>query len=98
MIMLIHRICMAFSGLGKFISVAKEMSVRAAILLQASRGREGVSGWYEAIYARRREEWAFIESLSLSPSDRPPWAHISENICLVINGERHLMLRSCLIR
>lgn len=39
MMMLIHRICMAFSGLGKFISVAREMSVRAAILLQTSRGR-----------------------------------------------------------
>lgn len=33
MMMLIHRICMAFSGLGKFISVAREMSVRAAMLL-----------------------------------------------------------------
>lgn len=39
MMMLIHRICMAFSGFGKFISVAREMSVRAAILLQISRGR-----------------------------------------------------------
>lgn len=38
MMMLIQRICMAFSGLGKFISVAKEMSVSAAMLLQASRG------------------------------------------------------------
>lgn len=44
MMMLIHRICMAFSGLGKFISVAKEMSVRAAILLQTSRGRESQGG------------------------------------------------------
>ena len=35
MMMLIHRICMAFSGLGKFISVAREMSVRAAMLLWA---------------------------------------------------------------
>lgn len=33
MMMLIHRICMALSGLGKFISVAREMSVNAAILL-----------------------------------------------------------------
>lgn len=33
MMMLIHRICMAFRGLGKFISVAREMSVRAAMLL-----------------------------------------------------------------
>lgn len=40
MMMLIHRICMAFSGLGKFISVAKEMSVRAAMLLETSRGRQ----------------------------------------------------------
>lgn len=39
MMMLIHRICMALSGLGKFISVAKEMSVRAAMLLEASRGQ-----------------------------------------------------------
>lgn len=39
MMMLIHRICMALSGLGKFISVAKEMSVRAAMLLKASRGQ-----------------------------------------------------------
>lgn len=37
MMMLIHRICMAFSGLGKFISVAREMSVSAAMLLNASR-------------------------------------------------------------
>lgn len=42
MMMLIHRICMAFRGLGKFISVAKEMSVSAAMLLTTSRGhREG---------------------------------------------------------
>lgn len=40
MMMLIHRICMAFSGLGKFISVAKEMSVRAAMLLKTSGERE----------------------------------------------------------
>lgn len=39
MMMLIHRICMALSGLGKFISVTKEMSVKAAMLLQTSRGR-----------------------------------------------------------
>lgn len=39
MMMLIHRICMAFSGLGKFISVAKEMRVSAAMLLVNSRGR-----------------------------------------------------------
>lgn len=32
--MLIQRICMAFRGLGKFISVAREMRVRAAILLK----------------------------------------------------------------
>lgn len=36
MMMLIHRICMAFSGLGKFISVANEMSVKAAMLLRTS--------------------------------------------------------------
>lgn len=40
MMMLIHRICMAFSGLGKFISVAKEISVSAAMLLQGAVGRE----------------------------------------------------------
>lgn len=39
MMMLIHRICMAFSGLGKFSSVAREMSVSAAMLLESSRGR-----------------------------------------------------------
>lgn len=39
MMMLIHRICMALSGLGKFISVTKEMSVKAAMLLETSRGR-----------------------------------------------------------
>lgn len=33
MMMLIHRICMAFRGLGKFISVAREMRVSAAMLL-----------------------------------------------------------------
>lgn len=38
MMMLIHRICMAFRGLGKFISVAREMSVSAAMLLVTSRG------------------------------------------------------------
>lgn len=38
MMMLIHRICMAFSGLGNFMSVAKEMSVSAAMLLVTSRG------------------------------------------------------------
>lgn len=43
MIMLIHRICMALSGLGKFISVAREMSVRAAMLLEASRGQSGLT-------------------------------------------------------
>lgn len=31
---------MAFRGLGKFISVAKEMRVRAAMLLTASRGTQ----------------------------------------------------------
>lgn len=41
MMMLIHRICMALSGLGKFISVTKEMSVRAAMLLETSRARSG---------------------------------------------------------
>lgn len=41
MIMLIHRICIALSGLGKFISVAREMSVRAAMLLEASRRQSG---------------------------------------------------------
>lgn len=40
MMMLIHRICMAFSGLGKFMSVAREMSANAAMLLQTSRGRQ----------------------------------------------------------
>lgn len=40
MMMLIHRICMALSGLGKFINVAREMSVSAAMLLATSRGRE----------------------------------------------------------
>lgn len=39
MMMLIHRICMALSGLGKFISVATEISVRAAMLLETSRGQ-----------------------------------------------------------
>lgn len=39
MMMLIQRICMAFRGLGKFISVTKEMSVNAAILLDTRRGR-----------------------------------------------------------
>lgn len=34
MMMLIQRICMAFRGLGKFISVAREMRVRAAMLLK----------------------------------------------------------------
>lgn len=33
MMMLIQRICMAFRGFGKFISVAREMRVRAAMLL-----------------------------------------------------------------
>ena len=37
MMMLIHRICIAFSGLGKFISVAREMSVNAAMLLETER-------------------------------------------------------------
>lgn len=39
MMMLIHRICMALSGLGKFISVTTEMRVRAAMLLETSKGR-----------------------------------------------------------
>lgn len=33
MIMLIHKICMALRGLGKFINVANEINVNAAILL-----------------------------------------------------------------
>lgn len=33
MIMLIHKICMALRGLGKFINVANEINVSAAILL-----------------------------------------------------------------
>lgn len=36
MMMLIHRICIAFRGFGKFISVAKEMRVSAAMLLETS--------------------------------------------------------------
>ena len=34
MMILIQRICMALRGLGKFMRVAREMRVRAAILLQ----------------------------------------------------------------
>lgn len=33
MIILIHKICMALRGLGKFINVASEIKVNAAILL-----------------------------------------------------------------
>lgn len=51
MMMLIHRICMAFSGLGKFISVAKEMSVRAAILLETSRGASEVGNCVSVFYS-----------------------------------------------
>lgn len=39
MMMLIQRICMAFRGLGKFISVTTEMRVNAAMLLRTRRGR-----------------------------------------------------------
>ncbi len=58
MMMLIHRICMAFSGLGKFISVAKEMSVRAAILLEQQ--GEGESGGYKTDHVTQRQGRALV--------------------------------------
>ena len=38
------------------------------------------------IYFKKR--YLSIESLSPTPSGRPPWDLISEKYCMVVNGER----------
>ena len=48
MMMLIHRICIAFSGFGKCITVERPMRVRAAILLQRGHRGQG-SGRYDKL-------------------------------------------------